>query len=417
MKVKITKSFVDTIKCSETDKPNFYYDTDLIGFGIKANKKRIVYFAESKVNKKSLRPIIAPVGTITPDEARKEAKKILGDMARGVDITAEKKKSQAKSITLKQVYDDYKQTKKLRTTTQAGYDSAFNTVFMDWLDIEITKINRDMIENRFKLYSKEKPIAANLYFRALKAIFNFAIEKYCVDGEPIIPSNPCNRLNVFKMWNEMKPRDRYVKPTQIKMFFYGVTPDDIDTPYIKAVKNQCKLILFTGLRDQEAACLKCKDIDFEEKTITIEDTKNHHRHILPFGKWLGEFLVELCKDKKPDDYIFATNNKLGHLKDHRKAVRQISQNCGIAFSLHDLRRTFASIVESDLPFTVSEYLQNRLLNHVQNDVHSKHYIKYDIAALQKPMQAVENYILTQAGIKESVKEDNIIKIETIKKNA
>ena len=414
MKIKITKSNIEEIKKMPQ---GIYRDSELIGFAVRVTGTKQTYIIDKKMGKRVIRCVIGNVGTLTPDEARKEAIKLLAQIAKGIDINAEKKKSQAKSITLKQVYDDYKQTKKLRTTTQAGYDSAFNTVFKDWLDIEITKINRDMIENRFKIYSKEKPIAANLYFRALKAIFNFAIEKYCVDGEPIIPSNPCNRLNVFKMWNEMKPRDRYVKPTQIKMFFYGVTPDDIDTPYIKAVKNQCKLILFTGVRDQEAACLKCKDIDFEEKIITVEDTKNHHRHILPFGKWLGEFLAELCKDKKPDDYIFATNNKLGHLKDHRKAVRQISQSCGVEFSLHDLRRTFASIVESDLPFTVSEYLQNRLLNHVQNDVHSKHYIQYDVKALLKPMQAVEDYILTLVGIKEPENENKVLDINNIKKNA
>lgn len=414
MKIKITKSNIEEIKKMPQ---GIYRDSELIGFAVRVTGTKQTYIIDKKMGKRVIRCVIGNVGTLTPDEARREAINLLARIAKGIDINSEKKKTQAKSITLKQAYDDYKQTKRLRATTQAGYDSAFNTVFKDWLDVEITKIDRDMIENKFKDYSKEKPIAANLYFRALKAIFNFAIEKYCVDGEPIIPSNPCNRLNVFKMWNEMKPRDRYVKPTQIKMFFYGVTPDDIDTPYIKAVKNQCKLILFTGLRDQEAACLKCKDVDFEEKTIAIEDTKNHHRHILPFGKWLGEFLAELCKDKKPDDYIFATNNKLGHLKDHRKAVRQISQSCGIEFSLHDLRRTFASIVESDLPFTVSEYLQNRLLNHVQNDVHSKHYIQYDVKALLKPMQAVEDYILTLVGIKEPENENKVLDINNIKKNA
>lgn len=414
MKIKITKSNIEEIG----KKPQgIYRDSELIGFAIRVTATKQTYIVDKKLGQRVIRRVIGNVGTLTPNEARKEAIKLLAEITKGIDINAERKKDQAKSITLKEVYNDYKKTKRLRLTTQAGYDSAFNTVFKDWLDVEIKKINRDMIENKFKAYSKDKPIAANLYFRALKAIFNFAIEKYCVDGEPIIPSNPCNRLNVFKMWNEMKPRDRYVKPAQIKMFFYGVTPDEVDTPYIKAVKNQCKLILFTGLRDQEAACLKCKDIDFEEKTITIEDTKNHHRHILPFGKWLDEFLAELCKNKKPDDYIFATNNKQGHLKDHRKAIKQISQNCGVEFSLHDLRRTFASIVESDLPFSVSEYLQNRLLNHVQNDVHGKHYIQYDIAALQKPMQAVEDYILTQAGIKEPENENKVVDIKSIKKNA
>ena len=55
------------------------------------------------------------------------------------------------------------------------------------------------------------------------------------------------------------------------------------------------------------------------------------------------------------NYLFAANNRLGHLKDHRKAVKQISQDCGVEFSLHDLRRTFASIVENDIGLNISEY--------------------------------------------------------------
>jgi integrase len=414
MKIKITKANIEKIK----QLPNgIYRDSELIGFAVRVMNTKQTYIIDKKFNNRVVRKVIGNVGTLTPDEARKEAIKLLAELAKGIDVIAEKKKDQAKSVTLKQAYDDYKRIKRLRDTTQAGYDSAFNTVFKDWLDVEIKKINRDMIENKFKTYSKDKPIATNLYFRALKAVFNFAIEKYCIDGEPVIPSNPCNRLNVFKMWNEMKPRDRYVKPAQIKMFYYGVTPDEVDTPYIKAVKNQCKFILFTGLRDQEAACLRRKDIDFDEKTITVEDTKNHHRHILPFGEWLGGFLSELCKGKKQNDYIFASGNKHGHLKDHRKAVRQISKDCGVAFSLHDLRRTFASIVANDLPFVVSEYHQQRLLNHIPQDVHSKHYVQFADEALRKPMQAVEDYILAQAGIKEPVKDNKVVDIKDIRKDA
>ena len=174
-------------------------------------------------------------------------------------------------------------------------------------------------------------------------------------------------------------------------------------------------ILFTGARDQEAASLKRSNIDFDDRTITFENTKNHRVHVLPFGEWFGEFLVVLCKNKKPNDYLFPANNRLGHLKDHRKAVKQISEDCGVEFSLHDLRRTFASIVENDIGLTVSEYLQNRLLNHVQNDVHGKHYVQFDIERLRPIMQAVEDYILIQAGVKE-VQKAEVIKMDKVKES-
>jgi signal peptidase I len=138
------------------------------------------------------------------------------------------------------------------------------------------------------------------------------------------------------------------------------------------------------------------------------------------GDWI---IIELTKDvkindiityKKDEDYIFPANNKYGHLKDHRKAIRQISKDCGVEFSLHDLRRTFASIVENDIGLHVSEYLQNRLLNHAQTDVHGKHYIRFEIERLKPIMQDVEDYILVKAGIKEKNNAE-IVDIEEAKK--
>lgn len=410
--MKITKSQVDKLEYKGKDA--FYWDSELKGFGVKVTKSKKTFIVQARANKRSIRKNIANVGTLTPEQARKQAQVFLGEIAKGIDINAEAKKEKAKGITLKEAYNDYKQTKKLRETTVIGYDCAMNKAFNDWQNKELTKINRDMIEKRFKDLSKTAPTGTNLYFRCLRAVFNFAIEKYCVDGEPTIPSNPCNRISALKIWNEVKPRSRYVKPSQIKMFFHGLTIDKTDSDHLATVKKQCMFILFTGARDQEAASLKRSNIDFEERTITFENTKNHRTHILPFGDWLGEFLTDLCENKKPNDYLFAANNRLGHLKDHRKAVKQISDDCGVEFSLHDLRRTFASIVENDIGLNVSEYLQNRLLNHVQNDVHGKHYVQFDMERLKPIMQAVENYILIQAGIKEEPKTE-VISMDKIKK--
>ena len=411
MKLKITKANIGKIKHMPE---GIYRDSELIGFAVRARATKQTYIVDKKLGNKVIRKTIGNVGALTPEQARKQAQILLGEIAKGTDINAEAKKDKAKGITLMEAYNDYKTTKKLRETTITGYNCAMNKAFKDWQNKELTKINRDMIEKRFKNLSKEAPTGTNLYFRCLRAVFNFAIEKYCIDGEPIIPSNPCNRISALKIWNEVKPRSRYIKPAQIRAFFHGLTIDKTDSEYFATVKKQCMFILFTGARDQESATLKCKNIDFEDRTITFENTKNHRTHILPFGEWFGEFLADLCKDKKPEDYIFSANNKLGHLKDHRKAVRQISADCKIEFSLHDLRRTFASIVENDIGLNVSEYLQNRLLNHAQTDVHGKHYVQFDIERLKPIMQAVENFILIQAGIKEESKAE-VVNMETMRK--
>jgi integrase len=50
------------------------------------------------------------------------------------------------------------------------------------------------------------------------------------------------------------------------------------------------LIIFTGLRRQEAAKLTWDQIDLKAKTLTVTDTKNHDTHTLPLTNYLHELL-------------------------------------------------------------------------------------------------------------------------------
>lgn len=403
--MKLTKTTVD--KMQFTGKDAFYWDDELKGFGLKVTRTGKTYIVQARVNCKTVRKKIAEVGKLTPDEARKEAKKLLGEMAKGIDINLKEKRAKVQNITLQQAYAAYKDTRPLGIRTITDYDGAMKTTFKEWQNKPIISINREMIERKFKAKSKTAPALANLHFRFLRALLNFAMEKYAVDGKPLIPSNPCIRLTILKLWNRIERRDTYIKPAQIKSFFYGLTINDYDKPQIQTAKKQCMFILFTGCRDQEAACLQRCDIDFEDKTVTFKHTKNHHKHVLPLGDWLFQFTKELCEGLAPDAYLFPANNKSGHIKDHRKAIKEIAEECGINFSLHDLRRTFSSIVDHHLGQSFSPYTIKRLLNHKQNDV-TAGYIRFGVDDLRRPMQMIEDYILEQAGLKEKPKADNII---------
>lgn len=403
--MRLTKSVIDNILYN--GKEIFYWDDDLKGFGLKITSKRKIYVVQARVGKKTVRKTIGASNIFTPEEARTEAKKLLGEMAKGININAEAKKNKTKSVTLAEAYAEYKKSRHLGEKTTYDYDRIMATAFLDWQDREIISINRDMIERKFTEETKRTPAKANLDFRFLRALFNFAMEKYCVDGVPLMPSNPCQRLTVLRMWNRIERRDTFIRPSQIRSFFYGLTIDNDDLPHMQVAKNHCKFLLFTGCREQEAARLKRKNIDFEDKTITFERTKNGHKHVLPFGVWLGSFLKELCEGLKPDDFIFPANTKSGHIQDHRRYIQKIAHNCGVLFTLHDLRRTFATIVDHHITGRYSQYVIKRLLNHSQGDV-TAGYIRFGADDLRKPMQEIEDYILTQAGIKEEAAPSNII---------
>jgi len=82
MTTKITKRVVDAQLSQEKDV--FLWDSELAGFGLKVTPKgRKVYVAQSRVAGKTVRVTIGPHGAFTPEQARREAKKKLGELAKG----------------------------------------------------------------------------------------------------------------------------------------------------------------------------------------------------------------------------------------------------------------------------------------------------------------------------------------------
>lgn len=63
---------------------------------------------------------------------------------------------------------------------------------------------------------------------------------------------------------------------------------------------------------------------------------------------------------------------------------------GVPFTLHDLRRTFATIAEG---LDLSAYALKRLLNHKMNNDVTAGYIMRDVDRLRKPMQQIANFLL------------------------
>src|SRR5262245_63509272 len=91
MRAKITKRVVD--ETTAADKPVFVFDTDLAGFVLKALPTgRKVYQLRYRMRGRSspLRTFtIGAHGPLTPEQARRQAQVLRGDIRRGIDPAAE----------------------------------------------------------------------------------------------------------------------------------------------------------------------------------------------------------------------------------------------------------------------------------------------------------------------------------------
>ena len=89
---RVTKRAVDTLRCRAGKDRAFLWDDALAGFGVAAFPTgRKVYVAQYRNDGRSRRHTIGEHGRLTPDEARSQAKVVLGAVKKGADPIAERR--------------------------------------------------------------------------------------------------------------------------------------------------------------------------------------------------------------------------------------------------------------------------------------------------------------------------------------
>ena len=402
--MKITKMYLDKLESPSTGQV-FYRDSEIKGFGVRVTPQGIKSFIlEKRINGKVKRITLGRYPELTVEQARKEAQKVVGEIARGMNPIAEKKSDKLKKITLKQAFEDYlKARKSLKPTTILDYERALKQVVPDWLGKPLLSISKDMIARRHAKHGSERSEArANLSMRILRAIFNFASGEYEDEqGKALILENPVKRLSHSRAWYRVTRRQTIIKRNDLAVWYEGLQRlyNRVSAEQAEMMKDYFLLVIFTGLRRKEAESLRWENVDLNALTFGVMDTKNHERHIMP----LSDFLVDLFKRRKAhqiNEYVFPTDDGKGHLVDPRKALVRIRELSGVMFTIHDLRRTFITIAESlDIPV----YALKRLLNHKMSSDVTAGYVIMDIERLRKPMQMITDTLLKLMGVKEMAK--------------
>jgi integrase len=363
-----------------------YRDNSLLGFGLLVGSGGTKsFFIEKRVNGRVKRVSIGKYGQLTPVQARNKAQEMLGVIASGGDPAAKKRASAAKNVTLQDAFEDYCLTRKnLKAGTLKNYNECIKGCFADWLNKKLIQITKDEVEARHYKIGSTAPARSNNAMRVLRAIFNHAIAKYEDEsGKPIITVNPVDRLSKSRAWYRVDRRRTYLKPYELKAWYEATLQlsQEVSRDYLH-------FVLFTGLRKMEAASLQWSQVNFNDLTFNIPDTKNREPHSLP----LTPFLVEVLKRRQINNnskWVFQSPVDDTFLKEPRGSLKQVSESMDKTVTLHDLRRTFITIAESlDIP----AYALKQLLNHKNpNDV-TAGYIISDVERIRKPMEKISLFI-------------------------
>ena len=392
-KLKLTKSGVDKLPYfqSSLDHPRknqeLFWDTELAGFGLRVTRASKTYIVEKRVNRRTVRARIGRHNQIPTDRARKMAQKLIYEMTDGKDVNARKKAIQGESITLQQAYDEFLEKRDLKERTIWDYQRAMDISFKTWKRKRIIDVTREMVSRHYtKLGDQIGKAQANQSMRFLRSLINFAAGQYeNGDGKPLIKDNPVSIITQTKTWYRVERRQTIIKNHDLASWF-----ESVDSLNGDLVKDYLKVLLFTGLRRQEAMKLRWDQVDLKAKTLTIIDTKNRNPLTLP----LGPFILKLLKARKSNatdsPFVFPGIGKTGHLVESKHQTAQVSKESGVKFCLHDLRRVFINTAES---LDISSYAVKQLVNHsIGGDV-TAGYMVSDPERLRKPMERIETHLL------------------------
>jgi integrase len=399
--IKLTKSRVDTLPVS-TGGQVFYWDTDLKGFGLRVGNNVKCYIAQAKVGGKTVRVTIGRHGLFTPDEARRLARDHLQLMAKGANPNDVKRQTELEQVTLEQAFEEFLAARKnLKPRTIAQYTYILDEYLGDWKKKPLLQLTRDMVASRHQELGLRSHAQANLAMRFLRSALNFAGGRYVdAEGKPLITDSPTRRLSQTKAWYRVERRNTYIKLTELSPWYtavcdlgQGTTKRPRSDRKRRIVRDYLLLLLLTGLRKGEAATLRWADVDFAAQSLTVRETKNREPHTLP----LSDHLVELLRrrrEESPGEYVFPGDGARGHIVEVTRQIKRVSRQSGVSFTLHDLRRTFATVAEG---LDISAYSVKRLLNHkMRNDV-TAGYIVTDVERLRQPMQKITDFTLLAAG--------------------
>lgn len=191
---KLTKEFVESEIETPVKGQRFFRDEDVPGFALRITPKCKSYIFERRVSGRNRRVTIGKCSEMSFDSAKKQACFMLSEIEKGNDPKTGKRINTSNDITLREVLEKFLDKKPIREETKRNYHFAIYKHFEDWLDMPITAITKDMVEQRHHdLTVCPNRLGTSGHGRANSALMRFARSSeirsnrlFCVGKKKII---------------------------------------------------------------------------------------------------------------------------------------------------------------------------------------------------------------------------------------
>lgn len=386
---KITKSSVDALAAT-----GLHWDTDLSGFGIRMSGLTKSYFIQARCAGKESRITIGRHGVFTAEQARKRAKELLLQMASGVDPKEADRASREAKITLQEVFDAYISHRQLAPRTLSDYRGYMVRYFDKWASLPVVSITADMVQKKHRSLGADHGEAqGNVAFRFFRSVVNYAQGMYTYsDGSPLIPVNPTKRLNATGQWFASRRRTNYITEETLSGWHAAVLQlcNVTESGDAATMRDYLLFLLFTGLRRDEASKIEWDHVDLDggRYVLPAQNTKNRTEVVMPLTS-VTQAMLTRRNESRSSNFVFPSSGKSGRIVEPRSAINKVTALCGVSFSPHDLRRSFATYADTAID---DHWTVKRLMNHHTGQDITQRYMQ-GVQRLRAPAQQVTDYIL------------------------
>ena len=306
-----------------------FYDETLPGFGVRISQAGTKSFVLTHGTRRR-RETIGRVGVVALKSARTEAKRRLAEYTLG--------KHQPRAMGWNMALQTYlaEVAAKNRTRTHNEYKRLLTKHF-PFGATRLTEVSsHDLQRDLDKLTGSERFHA----YVSLRTFMRWAYRRHYVQ------TNPMERM----MPPEGSPaRTRILSDQELRKIWNAAGNDTFG--------RIVKLLILTGQRVGEISKLTRKMVGNEAITIPATLAKNHREHTIPLGELAASHLPTF------GTVLFPARGKPDHpFNGFSKSKSRLDKESGVTgWTLHDLRRTFASGLAAH---GVSLHVIERMLNHV-----------------------------------------------------
>ncbi len=391
---KLTKQTIDALKPSKVrvkGSYSFLWDQELRGFGVQVMTSGLKSFVVQYRNAegRSRRLVFGRYGVMTVEQARREAKTLLGQIADGID-PAEEQQTARNAVTVAEICDWYlteaeagrllgRRRRPIKASSlrndRSRIDahikpllgrrqvSALNLADIEGAQASIAagKTSKSRVGKRGGMTTGGDGAAART-MSTLRAVFEHAVRLGRIE------SNPAKGVRLLAG----TPRDRRLNRAELSKLGAAIRATEADGEHPTGLAA-IRFLLLTGFRRMEGLSLRRDWLDSDERAIRFADTKSG-----PQLRVVSQAAVDLllAQPQTRSPFFFPADFGDGHFIG---IVRVLERICTRAELLdvtpHTLRHTFASVA-GDLGF--SELTIAALLGHAARSV-TQRYVHIDEA--------------------------------------